>query len=54
MLFSLPYIINCELIRIKSVGTNVSNIANLSFDDNNVLKVQLKILIFFQGCRTID
>jgi len=26
----------------------------LSFDDNNVLKIQLDMLIFVQVCRTID
>jgi hypothetical protein len=31
-----------------------NNIATLSFDDNNVLKVQLNMLIFVQVCRTID
>ena len=33
---------------------NVFNIASLSFDGNNVLKVQLDILIFIKVCRTID
>jgi len=31
----------------------VFNIATLCFDDNNVLKVQLDMLIFVQVCRTI-
>jgi len=30
------------------------NIVTLSFDDNNVLKVQLDMLIFVQMCRMID
>jgi len=33
---------------------NVFNIATLSFDDNNVLKDQLDMLIFVQVCRTIN
>jgi len=33
---------------------NVFNIATLSFDDNNVLKVQLDMLIFVQVYKTIN
>jgi len=33
---------------------NVFNFTTLSFDDNKVLKSQLKLLIFVQVRRTID
>ena len=32
---------------------NVFNITTLCFDDNRVLKCQLKLVIFVQVCRTI-